>query len=82
MAVGSEEKFDVQKEPSEGRVVVLNFWYTTCSPCLEELPCFYQMATDYAGQVSVAAASHTMSRLPPLKKHWETDPIPTYYFIL
>ena len=53
--VDSTEKFDIQKETSEGRVVVLNFWYTTCGPCLEELPYFYQMATDYADRVSVAA---------------------------
>ena len=53
--VDSTEKFDVQKELEEGRVVVLNFWYTTCGPCLEELPYFYQMATDYADRVSVAA---------------------------
>ncbi len=53
--VGSNEKFDVQKETSEGRVVVLNFWFTTCGPCLEELPYFYQMATAYSDKVSVAA---------------------------
>ena len=53
--VGSNEKFDVQAETAANRVVVLNFWYTTCGPCLEELPYFYQVATDYADQVSVAA---------------------------
>lgn len=53
--VDSKEKFDVQKETSEGRVVLLNFWFTTCGPCLEELPYFYQVATDYADRVSVAA---------------------------
>ena len=53
--VGSDEKFDVQKENAEGRVVVLNFWYTTCGPCLEELPYFYEVAVDYSDRVSVAA---------------------------
>ena len=53
--VDSTEKFNVQKETSEGRVVILNFWYTTCGPCLEELPYFYEVATDYADRVSVAA---------------------------
>lgn len=53
--VDSTEKFNVQKETSEGRVVILNFWYTTCGPCLEELPYFYEVATDYADCVSVAA---------------------------
>ena len=53
--VGSDEKFDIQKENSEGRVVVLNFWYTTCGPCLGELPYFYEVAADYADTVSVIA---------------------------
>ena len=53
--VGSNEKFDVQKETADGRVVVLNFWFTTCGPCLEELPYFYQMASAYSDKVSVAA---------------------------
>jgi len=53
--VDSEEKFDVQKETAEGRVVVLNFWFNTCPPCLWELPSFYRMAADYADRVSVAA---------------------------
>ena len=53
--VGSNEKFDVQASNAEGCVVVLNFWFTTCGPCLAELPYFYQVATDYADQVNVVA---------------------------
>ena len=53
--VDKEGKFDVQKENAEGRVVILNFWYTTCGPCLEELPYFYEVAVDYSDRVSVAA---------------------------
>ena len=53
--VGSEEKFDVQALNAQGRVVVLNFWYTTCGPCLAELPYFYDAANDYKDQISIAA---------------------------
>ncbi len=53
--VGSDANFDVQKANAEGRVVVLNFWYTTCGPCLEELPYFYEAANDYADKISVVA---------------------------
>ena len=53
--VGSDEKFDVQTATSEGRVVVLNFWYTTCTPCRDELPYFYEVANDYAELVDVIA---------------------------
>lgn len=53
--VGSDLKFDVQEENSKGRVVVLNFWFTTCGSCLEELPYFYEAAKDYGDKVSVIA---------------------------
>ncbi len=53
--VGSDEKFDIQESNAEGRIVVLNFWFTTCGPCLAELPYFYQVATDYANRVNVVA---------------------------
>ena len=53
--VGSDAKFDVQAENAEGKVAVINFWYTTCGPCLEELPYFYQAASDYGDSVSIIA---------------------------
>ena len=53
--VGTDAKFDVRAENAAGRVVVLNFWYTTCGPCVEELPYFYEAAVEYADQISVIA---------------------------
>ena len=53
--VGSNEKINVQENNAEGRVVVLNFWFTACRPCLAELPYFYQVATDYADRIKVVA---------------------------
>ncbi len=40
---------------NKGRVTVLNFWYTTCTPCLEELPHFYDVAAEYGNKVTVVA---------------------------
>ena len=51
----SDLKFDVQAELAQGKVVVLNFWYTTCGPCLEELPYFYEAAKEYGDAVSIIA---------------------------
>ena len=51
----SDLKFDVQAELAQGKVVVLNFWYTTCGPCLEELPYFYEAAREYGDAVSIIA---------------------------
>ncbi len=38
-----------------GKVTVINFWYTTCGPCVQELPHFDEIATEYSGTVNVVA---------------------------
>lgn len=37
-----------------GKVVVLNFWYTTCDPCKAELPYFNQAKDDYGDDIVIA----------------------------
>ncbi len=39
----------------EDKVVVLNFWYTTCGPCVEELPHFNTFQQNYSDDVIVVA---------------------------
>ncbi len=51
--VGGNGSFSVQE--NAGQVTVLNFWYTTCTPCLAELPHFYDVAEEYKGKVTVVA---------------------------
>ena len=51
----SDEKFSLEEENMMGRAVVLNFWYTTCGPCLEELPYFYEAAEEYGSKLTVVA---------------------------
>ena len=51
--LASGEKFDL--EAHRGKVVVLNSWYTTCGPCVEELPHFYDVASEYGESVTVLA---------------------------
>ena len=41
-----------------GKITVINFWGTWCTPCVNELPYFDQISTNYADSVSVIAA-HT-----------------------
>ena len=53
--VGRNCRFSVADNVAAGKVTVLNFWFTTCGPCLHELPYFYQVAKDYADSVSVVA---------------------------
>ena len=38
---------DFRLSDHRGQVVFINFWGTTCEPCIAELPYFEQMKTDY-----------------------------------
>ena len=40
--LNGEESFSLYA--NRGKVTVLNFWYTTCGPCVEELPHFNKLA--------------------------------------
>ena len=51
--VGSTEKFKVAN--NSGKVTVLNFWFTTCGPCLGELPHFYEVAAENKDTVDLVA---------------------------
>ena len=41
-----------------GKITIVNFWGTWCTPCVNELPYFDQIAADYADSVTVIAV-HT-----------------------
>ena len=43
-------------DPTEtGKITIINFWGTWCTPCVNELPYFDQIATNYADDVTVIA---------------------------
>ena len=44
-----------------GKITIVNFWGTWCTPCVNELPYFDQIATDYADEVSVIAVHSSLS---------------------
>ena len=51
-----------------GKITIVNFWGTWCTPCVNELPYFDQIASDYADSVTVIAV-HT---------HMVVDTAPAY----
>ncbi len=49
----------------KGKVVVLNFWYTTCGPCIAEIPLLNELVAAYSGKnvVFLAAAWNNQEQL-------------------
>ena len=43
-----------------GKITIINFWGTWCTPCVAELPYFDQIATEYADSVKVFAIHTNM----------------------
>ncbi len=43
---------------NDGKITIINFWGTWCGGCIEELPYFNQIATEYKDSVTVVAV-HT-----------------------
>lgn len=49
-----------------GKITIVNFWGTWCTPCVNELPYFDQIASDYEDQVTVIAIHTSLV--------WDTAP--------
>ena len=61
-----------------GKVTVINFWGTWCTPCVNELPYFDRVAEEFADSVNVVAvhsllANNTMADY--LAEHYPDSPI-------
>lgn len=41
-------------EQTKGKITILNFWGTWCTPCVQELPHFNEIASEYSENVAVA----------------------------
>ncbi len=49
------DKFTLSEVLKEKKLVVLNFWYTTCTWCLEEFPVMNEVYKDYSDDVAIIA---------------------------
>ncbi len=55
--ISETDKIDPTKE---GRLTIINFWGTWCTPCVAELPFFDRIATEYKDEISVFAVHSFM----------------------
>ena len=51
--IGSDETFSVAD--NYGKIIVINFWFTGCTPCVKELPHFNKLYEEYKEDVVVIA---------------------------
>lgn len=58
-----------------GKITIVNFWGTWCTPCVNELPYFDQIAADYAEDVTVIAIHTNMisETAPPFIQTYYAD---------
>ncbi len=70
----AEGIFNVEKNPN--KVTVINFWGTWCGPCIDELPHFDTVASEYAERVTVVAVH---SNFVPTGDAHPTVWIPEHY---
>jgi thiol-disulfide isomerase/thioredoxin len=69
-----------------GRLVLLNFWLTTCQPCLEELPSLLELASRYHNQGLVLVLVSTDKEAEAVREFMKKVPrltrLPDNAFIL
>ena len=58
-----------------GKITIINFWGTWCTPCVNELPYFDRIASDYAEDVTVIAIHTNMicETAPPFIQTYYAD---------
>lgn len=65
----------ISLDESEGKVVVLNFWFTACKPCIQELPELNEVYQKYATNDEVVFASITFNKAKEVKKFLKQNSI-------
>ena len=51
--IGSNEEFSVAR--NRGKITIINFWFTGCTPCVKELPYFDEVYKQYSQYIEVVA---------------------------
>ena len=51
--IGTDDTFSVFE--NNGKVTVINFWFTGCTPCVKELPHFNSIYEEYSDEITIIA---------------------------
>ena len=60
-----------------GKVTVITFWYTACSPCVVQLPAFDAIAKKYESSIKVVTVHGMLPQTAPahIAKHYSDSPM-------
>ncbi|MCU0512325.1 MAG: TlpA family protein disulfide reductase [Anaerolineae bacterium] len=59
-----------------GQILFLNFWQTTCEPCVRELPALAEFAAEYAGQEAAVLAINFEETAPLVQAFFDQNALP------
>ncbi|MBV7270411.1 TlpA family protein disulfide reductase [Winogradskyella luteola] len=65
----------ISSENTKGKIVVLNFWFTTCKPCVKEIPELNKVYDKYKNNDKIVFASITFNEKPKVEKFLKKHPI-------
>lgn len=63
----------INVEKLKGKIVVANFWFTTCPPCIAEIPAFNKLADEYKNE-SIKFLAFALNDKKKLKKFLKKTP--------
>jgi peroxiredoxin len=63
----------INVEKLKGKIVVANFWFTTCPPCIAEIPAFNKLADEYKNE-SIEFLAFALNDKKKLKKFLKKTP--------
>ena len=68
------EGYKIRPKDLEGKVVVLNFWFIKCPPCLDEIPELNKIALSYANNPNIVFIAVALDEKDDLKKFLKDHP--------
>lgn len=63
VSVFKYEELEKRIQEEKGKILVVNFWATTCAPCVKELPHFMEINNKYKGNATFKMILVSLDRL-------------------
>ncbi|WP_456440494.1 TlpA family protein disulfide reductase, partial [Psychroserpens sp.] len=66
---------EISSKELKGKIIVLNFWFTTCKPCIDEIPSLNKVFETYKDNPDVIFASITFNHKSSVNSFKKKHPI-------